>query len=76
MHPYIEGGVWVMSHQRKNHPPDSQVGHGINLVSVVVARMVQVMADAGSKEDTEITLAQDVHQAAGMDQNIPGKGAL
>ena len=33
--------------------------------------MVQVMAYTGGKKDTEITLTQDVHQAAGMDQNIP-----
>ena len=56
--------------------PDSKVGPGIYLVSVVVARMVQVMADTGREEDTEITLTQNVHQATGMDQNIPGRKAL
>ena len=52
--------------------PDSRVGPGIYLVSVVVARMVQVMADTGREEDAEITLTQNVHQATSMDQNIPG----
>ena len=51
--------------------PDSKVGPGIDLVSVVVAGMVQVMADTGGQKDTEVTLAQDVHQPAGVDQHIP-----
>ena len=51
--------------------PDSKVSPGIDLVSVVVAGMVQVMADTGGQKDTEVTLAQDVHQPAGVDQDIP-----
>ena len=43
--------------------PDSKVGPGIDLVSVVVAGMVQIMADTGGQKD--------VHQPAGVDQDIP-----
>ena len=51
--------------------PDSKLSPGIYLVSVVEARVVQVMADTGSQKNTQVTLTKTVHQATPVYQHIP-----
>ena len=48
-------------------PPDSQLSPGIDLVSVVKAGMIQVMADAGRQQDAEVKLGQNHIQLAAVD---------
>ena len=49
-----------MSHLTHLHPPDSQLSPGVYLVGVVVAGVVEVVADAGRQQHAEVALGQGV----------------
>jgi len=44
------------------YPPECQLGAGIDLVDIVVARMVEVVADAGHQQDQTLQVAQAAQQ--------------
>lgn len=46
----------------KKKLPQGQLGPGVDLVDVVVARVVQVVADAGHQQDQHLQLAQPLDQ--------------
>ena len=50
--------------------PDGQLSPGVDLVGVVVARVVQVVTDAGGQQDANISLAQRFLQPAAVYEDI------
>ena len=59
-----------MSHLTHLHPPDSQLSPGVYLVGVVVAGVVEVVADAGRQEDTDVSLAKRLVQTTAVYQDV------
>ena len=51
--------------------PDSQLSSSIDLVGVVEARMIKIMADTSCQKNTEVTLGERVLKTTSMNENIP-----
>ena len=53
-----------------NSLPDGQLSPGVDLVGVVVARVVQVVTDAGRQEDADISLTERLLEPAAVYEDV------
>ena len=50
--------------------PDGQLGLGVDLIGVVEPGVVEVVADAGRQEDTDVSLAKRLVQTTAVYQDV------
>ena len=60
-----------MINKRLDDTPDSQLCSSIDLVGVVEARMIKIMADTSCQKNTEVTLGERVLKTTSVNENIP-----